>query len=111
MESMELVLQSDASSSDLSDMSNNNHESILNDLNELIAQTEQLSLQHQEALDMMNRIHNAVNAVKNTDTIYISYNGHLVDLDTILTEFHQLSLNVIKETGKNPFGELLLTVL
>ena len=108
MESMELVLQSDASSSDLSD---NSDESILNDLNELIAQTEQLSLQHQKALDMMNRIHTAVHTIKDVDTIYIPYNGYLVDLDTILTEFHQLSLNVIKEIGENPFGELLLTVL
>jgi len=109
MESMELVLQSDVA--DVSDNSNTSQDSILDDLNELIAQTEHMSLQHQEALDRMNRIHNAVHTIKDVDTIYIPYNGHLVDLDTILTEFHQLSLHVIKETGENPFSELLLGVL
>ena len=95
-------LPSDASST----TSDGSQSSLLDDLNELIAQTQRITLQHEEALVIMNHIKDVVD-----DTIYVTYRNEQIDLDTVLMELHHQSLQVIHETGNNPFTTLLLDVL
>ena len=49
--------------------------------------------------------------IKNLINMNVSYNGTIMDFNDLLTSFHTISIENIKKTGKNNFGEQLLHAL
>ena len=49
--------------------------------------------------------------IKNLINMNVSYNGVITDFYDLLESFHTISIENIKKTGKNNFGEQLLHAL
>ena len=81
-------------------------DSFIEELDQLVLQSDLLCEKHQEALKIMHRIQDSI-----TDVITIPYHNEMVDLDHVLEELHQKSLAHLDETGEITFGSLLLAAL
>ena len=94
----------DVSETESDDMSDT--DSILDELDQLVRQSEIIVQTHQDALESLIHIQSVMD-----DKISIPYKGALVDLDSILEELHHESLAQLEKTGEVTFGSLLLSIL
>jgi len=83
---------------------------LLNELLQLAQLTEQMCLQHQEALFIMNRIKEQIDQ---KDKLYVKETGNSErkGLDSILETLHTDAMEHIEKTGTSNFSESLLTLL
>lgn len=94
----------DVSETESDDMSDT--DSILDELDQLVRQSEIIVQTHQDALESLIHIQSVID-----DTISLPYKGALVDLDSILEELHRESLAHLEKTGEITFGSLLMSIL
>ena len=79
-------------------------EDLSEEIDQLISRCHQLRDNIDTSFEKLQHIKNLIN-------MNVSYNGVITDFYDLLESFHKTSLDNIKKTGKNNFGEQLLHAL
>ena len=79
--------------------------------NDFSEEIDQLISRCHQLRDNMDTSFEKLQHIKNLINMNVSYNGNIMDFNDLLTSFHTISIENIKKTGKNNFGEQILHAL
>ncbi len=96
------------SESDSSSVTSFDNISVCQEIGEFIERCEELHTLISNSADTLNQLKNIIDS---NATIKVTYNGVTSNLDEILEQIHQETLESIPTSDKNVFGERLMTML
>ena len=96
------------SESDNSSVTSFDNISVCQEIGEFIERCEELHTLISDSSDTLNQLKNMIDS---NATIKVTYNGVTSNLDELLEQIHQETLENIPTSDKNVFGERLMTML
>jgi len=96
------------SESDSSSVTSFDNISVCQEIGEFIQRCEELHTLISNSADTLNQLKNIIDS---NATIKVTYNGVTSNLDELLEQIHQETLESIPTSDKNVFGERLMTML